>query len=115
MPDTPEERIRHEAAFLASRKRARSVSFSKEAPVDWRPQTVMNPVDGQPFTPEGAWLFIAQLLENESQPLECIDLEHPPGKKAYVMLVPTDGREIYIKFQLGSGRILGRSFHYSTR
>ena len=113
MAGTPEQ-IRHEAAILASRKRARSVSFSREAPVDWKPQTVVSPIDGQPFTPEGAWLFISQLLDDESQPLESIELEHPPGKKAYVMLVPAGDRRIYIKFQLGSGKIIGRSFHYST-
>ena len=114
MPEAPEP-IRHEAAILASRKRARSVSFSQETPCDWRPQTVISPVDGQPFTPEGAWQFISQVLRDESQAVECIELQHPPGKKAYVMLVPTDEREIYIKFQLGSGKIFGRSFHYSTR
>jgi hypothetical protein len=31
------------------------------------------------------------------------------------MKVASPDGEIYIKLQLGSGKIIGRSFHYSTR
>jgi hypothetical protein len=44
-------------------------------------------------------------------------LEKPAGKKASVMLIDlADGKApVYVKVQLGSGRIIGRSFHRSTR
>ena len=114
MPDVSTE-IRHEAAILARRKRARSSDFTLDAPCDWRPETVTNPEDQNPFTPDGAWNFLADRLEDESQIVECIELQKPAGKKAYVMLIPQqEYRDIYVKIQLGSGKILGRSFHYST-
>lgn len=114
MPDVSTA-IRHEAAILARRKRARSSRWTADAPCDWRPETVTNPVDQNPFTRDGAWSFIADRLEDESQIVECIELQKPAGKKAYVMLIPQQDRDIYIKLQLGSGRILCRSFHYSAR
>jgi hypothetical protein len=108
----PEESIRHEASILARRKKSRIVSFCREAPIDWRPGTVTNPTDGQPFTEAGAWELIASLLES-GEPLTSVDLQHPPGKKGFVMTPCIAGREVYIKFQLGGGIIIGRSFHYS--
>jgi hypothetical protein len=111
MPDDPNS-IRHEAAVLARRKNTRVVQFSHDSPCDWRPQTVINPEDGQPFTEPAAWNFLADLLEGD-EPLECVELRQPPGKKGYVLIPNLGGRKVYIKFQLGSGRIIGRSFHYS--
>ena len=32
-------------------------------PRDWRPGEICNPEDGQPFTLNGAWEFIARVLE----------------------------------------------------
>jgi hypothetical protein len=113
MPDS-EESIRHEASVLARRKKARIVAFSREAPIDWRPGTVTNPDDGRPFTEAGAWELIASLLE-ACEPLTAVDLQCPPGKKGFVMTPCIAGREVYIKFQLGGGTIIGRSFHYSIR
>ena len=107
------ESIRREAAILARRKSARVVFFSQDSPCDWCPRTVINPEDGQPFTDAAAWDFIARLLD-EQEPLESVDLIHPPGKTGYVMVPWIAGREVYIKFQLGAGKILGRSFHYSA-
>lgn len=113
MSDVPQE-IRREAAILARRRKARSSAFSPDAPTDWRPQTVLNPVvDGDYFTPDGAWEFIAERLEDENQVVEWIELNKPPGKKALVMIISEDPKDIYIKVQLGSGKINGRSFHYS--
>ncbi len=115
MPDVSTS-IRHEAAILARRKRARSSDFTLDAPCDWRPETVTNPEDQNPFTPDGAWNFIADRLEDESQIVECVVLRKPAGKKGYEMLIPQQGqRDICVKFALGAGKILGRSFHYSTR
>jgi hypothetical protein len=113
MSDDP-ERVRREAAILARRKSARTVSFSHDSPSDWRPQSVINPDDGQPFTEVAAWGFLASRLD-AGESLECVELEHPPGKKGYVMTACLAGRSVYMKFQLGAGKIIGRSFHYSTK
>ena len=114
MSDVPQPN-RLEAAKLARRKRARSVNFSPEAPCDWRPETVTDPETGIVFTRDGAWEFIAAKLEDENQSVRWVELRKPSGKKAFVMVVAHSDRDIYIKFQLGAGKIKGRSFHYSTR
>ncbi len=84
-------------------------------PRDWRPTEVVNPATGEPFTAWGAWEFIAELLER-GHALEEVVLDNPPGKRAYVMRVDLqrDRPQLYIKVQLGSGFIIGRSFHPST-
>lgn len=113
MSDVPAS-VRREAIVLARRKKARSVHFTREAPCEWRPMTVTNLEDGNPFTPDAAWEFVAQSLEDASQSIHWVELSKPPGKKALVMIVPYGGRQVYVKFQLGAGTIQGRSFHYST-
>jgi hypothetical protein len=112
MPDDPES-IRKQAAILSLRKKARVVEFTNECPCDWRPRSVINPEDGQPFTESAAWNLIAKLLE-QGESLELVELANPPGKKAYSMVHNIGGRIVYIKFQLGAGKIIGRSFHYSN-
>jgi hypothetical protein len=113
MSDDPES-IRREAAILARRKSARTVSFTRDSPSDWRPRTVINPEDGQPFTDAAAWQLIADLLDR-GEPLECIELKYPAGKKGYAMIPLVASRRVYVKFQLGAGKIIGRSFHYSEQ
>jgi hypothetical protein len=83
-------------------------------PSDWRPQQIHDPRSGQCFTPSGAWEFINECLD-AGQKLQEIILEQPEGKKGYVMKVNVGpGRPLlYIKLQLGSGAVIGRSFHYS--
>jgi hypothetical protein len=83
-------------------------------PSDWRPGTVTNPEDGQPFTDVAAWQFVADLLDR-GEPLECVELTYPAGKKGYVMIPWIANRRVYVKFQLGAGKIIGRSFHYSDQ
>ena len=89
------------------------MKFTREAPCEWQPMVVINAEDGNPFTPEAAWEFVATKLEDPNQRVEWVDLRLPPNAKALVMVVPNQGREIYIKVQLGAGTIHGRSFHYS--
>ena len=102
--------IRRQLAVLARRRSARTLGW----PRDWRPSEVANPENGQPFTPAGAWVFIAQLLEEDHEiPIEAITLDNPKGSTGYVMNVILGDRVLYIKLQLGAGTILGRSFHYS--
>ncbi len=58
--------------------------------------------------------FSADLLD-AGEPLKEVSLNKPPGKKGYVMEIPVKGwRPIYIKLQLGSGQVFGRSFHHSN-
>jgi len=100
------EQIHHQLLVLARRRSCRVLGW----PRDWRPTQVLDPETGEPFTLVGAWEYIIALLEGniEIQPKILDD-----GKPAYVMLVPLGARTLYIKLQLGSGRLIGRSFHYS--
>ncbi len=90
--------------------------FRTDRPTDWRPGQVHNPngVLDSHFTDASAWEYIATKLENE-HPVEVVELDKPPGAKGYVMKIDieTGKSKLYIKLQLGSGKIIGRSFHYS--
>lgn len=111
------ESVRHQLLLLLQRGK-RTLPKFRDMPTDWRAQQVINPNDPDqlPFTPNGAWHFIEEQLE-QGRPIEAIRLDVPPGKTGYVMLVPVGPNtpDIYIKLQLGSGQVIGRSFHYSTR
>ena len=58
--------------------------------------------------------MIATRLENGEE-VEVIELNQPKGAKGYVMLIDlgSDVPDLYVKLQLGNGKIFGRSFHYS--
>lgn len=111
-----DEATRHELVILARRPRARTSAFSRERPSDWRPSQVRNPngILDSHFTDLTAWELIAERLE-AGEEVEVITLRKPPGASGYVMRVrlESDMPELYIKLQLGAGRIFGRSFHYS--
>ena len=96
------------------KQRKRVSEWSKERPNDWRPTQVTHPSSGMPFTMNGAWLFIQEKLE-EGHPLKEVVLDTPPGKKGYVMKIDLGANQpkLYVKVQLGSGSVVGRSFHYS--
>jgi hypothetical protein len=110
----PIDAIRHELAVLAARKESRIVGWSQGLPCDWKPEQVRNPATGLYFTPNGAWQYVADLLRG-GEPLEEMTLEQPAGKRGYVMRVKLGSGmpELYIKLQLGGGKVIGRSFHYS--
>ena len=112
------ELIRRELAVLARRSKSRVVKFSPDRPTDWRPGQVRNP-DGMLdsyFTDISAWEYIATRLES-GHPVEVVALHKPPDTKGYVMKIDieTDQPQLYIKLQLGPGKIFGRSFHYSDQ
>lgn len=109
---------RHHLAVLARRSDRRSAAFSVTAPTQWNPTEVRNP-DGildSHFTDSSAWELIASRLE-DGEPVEVVELRRPRGKVGYVMQLrlQADAPRVYVKLQLGSGRIFGRSFHYSLR
>lgn len=108
--------IRRELARLAASKRTRRTVFTESAPCDWRPQQVRDPRSGLYFTEIGAWEFTVELITN-GHTIKIVILDHPPGKKGYVLIVPgcDDLPDIYIKLQLGSGFVYGRSFHPSDK
>lgn len=99
-------------ALLKQHKRV--ATWSEESPIDWRPTQVTHPVSEMPFTPNGAWQFIEEKLE-QGEPLAEVILDSPQGKKAYVMKIDlgTNQPKLYVKLQLGSMEVIGRSFHYS--
>ncbi len=112
------ESTRGHLAALARRSRARVTAFSGERPTDWRPGQVRNP-DGvldTHFTDAAAWELIAARLE-EGHPIEAVELHTPRGATGYVMKIDLEPSQaqLYVKLQLGSGKIIGRSFHYSER
>ena len=105
------EQIRHQLLVLAQRRTCQIIGH----PHRWHPTQVMDPDSGQPFTPVGAWEFIVSLLQGGVE-IETKILDAPEeGKKAYVIVTPLGARTLYIKLQLGSGHVIGRSFHYSEQ
>ena len=110
------DNIRQQLVVLARRSRARITEFRRDRPTEWRPQQVRNPegVIASHFSDAEAWELIASLLER-GHPVEVVELRHPPGATGYVMMVDLGVHDppIYVKLQLGGGRIIGRSFHYS--
>lgn len=113
-----DEAIRHQLIVLARRPGAHPSAFTRQRPTEWRPTEVRNPkglLDSH-FTEETAWELIATRLERGQEVRE-IDLKQPKGKKGYVMLIDlgSDVPCLYVKLELGSGTVFGRSFHYSDR
>lgn len=110
--DDPHAEIRRQLITLCRRKSSRTSEWTRDRPTEWQPTAVINPEDNQPFTDAGAWEFVATCLESNIV-LERVELERPAGKFAYVFRVPLTDKDLYVKLQLGSGAVIGRSFHYS--
>ena len=109
-------RTRNELIKLASSRKTRTNSWTTSHPTHWDPGSVRNPkgILDTHFTDASAWELIVTQLQAGCE-VDTIELEKPRGKKAYVINVHLDGNEpkLYVKVQLGSGIIIGRSFHYS--
>ena len=113
---TVDAETRHQLVVLARRSSARITEFRADRPTDWRPGQVRNPIGilDTHFTDAAAWELIASKLE-EGHPVEVLELRKPAGARGFVMKieVEADQPRVYVKLQLGAGRIVGRSFHYS--
>lgn len=109
------DEIRNLLATRAGSRRTRNREFRADRPCDWQSTGMTDPRTGEIFTEDGAWEYVAEMIRSGVQ-IEIVDLQFPPGKKAYVMLIPSHspGMPIYIKLQLGADCVIGRSFHYST-
>jgi hypothetical protein len=112
-----ERQIRQQLASLARQPSKRVTEFSVEQPTEWQPYAVRNPEwPDLFFSDASAWALIADHLESGVS-IQEVDLEKPQGKKGYVLLIQVGPvHVVYVKLQLGAaGKIIGRSFHYSTR
>lgn len=113
-----DDAVRRQLIVLARNSRTRSSEFTKRRPTEWRPNEVRNPegVLDRYFTEKTAWELIATRLDR-GQEVTAIELHQPKGKMGYVMLIDLEPnvRCLYVKLELGSGKVFGRSFHYSDR
>jgi hypothetical protein len=97
----------------ASSRRTRTSAFSPRAPTKWHPTSLLHPATGEPFTEDNCWSFVAEAID-AGAPIEVIELKRPAGKRGFVLkLAGHEGVTIYVKLQLLSEAVLGRSFHES--
>lgn len=95
-------------------RKMRFASFTREAPTKWHPTSLIDPRSGEPFTEDNCWSYISEAIER-GEPVEEITLRKPAGKRGFVLkLAGHDGVTIYVKLQLTSDRVQGRSFHESV-
>ncbi len=95
-------------------RKTRTSAFTKGAPTKWHPTSLRHPEDGDPFTEDNCWSFIADAIA-AGAPVEEIVLKKPAGKRGFVLkLAGHGGVTIYVKLQLAADKVMGRSFHEST-
>ncbi len=115
-PTSLSESTRRRLAALARRRRTRVSSFAPDRPIDWRPEDVRRPGAEfhTHFDEDTAWTLIADRIE-QGEPIEIVRLRQPEGVKGYVMKIDLepDTPRLYVKLELGSRKVIGRSFHYS--
>jgi hypothetical protein len=97
----------------ASSRKTRTSAFSPRAPTKWHPTSLLDPATSEPFTEDSCWSFVAEAID-AGAPVEVIELKRPAGKRGFVMkLAGYATTTIYVKLQLLSETVLGRSFHES--
>lgn len=105
------ENIRQELIRLSSREGTRRSVFTDRAPTDWNPNNARDPRSGEPYTRVGAWERVHAELVGGCE-IKRVALDKPPGKTGYTFhFVDAVGRRIYVKLQIMSGFVMGRSFH----
>lgn len=110
-----DDEIRKCLALRCSSRRTRTTDFTARAPTQWQPRTLRNPAcPTEVFSDDSAWELVAAALRSGID-VEIVTLEHPPGKTGYVLIIDGHGtQKIYVKLQLLSSLVLGRSFHESS-
>lgn len=112
--DHASEDERKELARRALSRRTRRSRFTPEMPTKWHPTSLVHPKSGTPFTADNCWTFIADAI-NAGVAVEVISLLKPPGKRGFVLVLDgQNGVRIYVKLQLLSDIVFGRSFHESN-
>lgn len=97
----------------ASSRKTRTSTFSLRAPTKWHPTSLLHPETGEPFTEDNCWSFVAAAID-AGAPVQVIELKRPSGKRGFVMkLAGHETTLIYVKLQLLSDKVMGRSFHES--
>ena len=95
-------------------RRTRRTLFSEKYPSKWHPTSLVHPVQGDPFTIDNCWEWIADAID-AGAPVEVITLRQPPGKRGFTMVLEGhQGEKVYVKLQLLDDLVLGRSFHISN-
>lgn len=107
--------VRKQLRILCRTSKTRRIGCFPDEPSDWRPGTVRVPGTSMMFTEAAAWGLIEQCLADSTIVMDELILDKPPGKKAFVFVVPGDGNDrIYMKVHFGkAGKVIGRSFHVS--
>lgn len=107
--------IREELIRLAKSHRTRQNLFNRAQPTVWDVRRFYDPDTKEPFTDDAAWARIVTELQSGCK-VEVITLKKPPGKPGYVLKFKDHrGTLVYVKLQLGSGLVFGRSFHEDGR
>lgn len=97
---------------LGGRKTRRS-EFTRERPCKWHPTSLIHPEYREPFTVDNCWTWIAEAIQAGAI-VEIITLKKPPGKRGFVLKLDGHaGIKIYVKLQMLSEVVYGRSFHES--
>ena len=110
-PWLADKEICRQLCILCGSKRTRTVAVTRHR---WEPGRVRDPKSGECFDTESAWAFIRECLEAGAE-VEVIELDHPRGKRGYVLFGQgTGGDRIYMKLQFGGQNVIGRSFHISN-
>ncbi|MCJ8322773.1 MAG: hypothetical protein HRU29_01700 [Rhizobiales bacterium] len=102
---------------LIALKKGRWQLGGKRRPTNWVPQTVKRS-DG--FEDYHTHYSARQLLEDElSKGVEVFEmsLDHPPNGTGYYFEIPIKDsvEKLYVKFEIVSGCVIGRSFHISEK
>ena len=80
-------------------------------PTEWNPHEARDPATSQPYTRQGAWERVHRELMAGCT-LSIVALKKPPGKTGYAFhFHDAAGQRIYVKLQVLSGFVMGRSFH----
>ncbi len=98
-------------ARLCQSRKTRREAFTTKQPTEWKPSDAIDAATQQPCTLDGSWRMVEAYLLGTGA-IKAVLLKRPPGRTGYWFhMYDHDGNRIYVKLQMGSGLIFGRSFH----